>query len=234
MVDRIHQNTPSISREERRELNRQRTQPNIFDKNITIPSQDLQLTTPVDLSQEVSINDLKQTAKSQRKVQLLKKTVAKKYYKHRKEFKNPDNSPIISKAQFFDAQVRHFYDSKVVRIRGIYLSKDHDPFDWSFYLNPETNQLISVREQGEYGNYVGPRILGEAEADRLLKHGVVGQDQTRFKDISWIKHGMTAEDLMRHYNFSKKGKLNNDVMDSVEVGKQFSEIMKNQCSPSDD
>ena len=65
-------NTPSISREERRELNRQRTQPNIFDKNITIPSQDLQLTTPVDLSQEVSINDLKQTAKSQRKVQLLK------------------------------------------------------------------------------------------------------------------------------------------------------------------
>ena len=227
-------NTPSISREERREINRQRTQPKIFDKNITIVSQDLQLTTPVDLSQEVSINDLKQTAKSQRKVQLLKKTLAKKYSKHRKEFQNPDNSPIISKAQFFDAQVRHMNDSKVVRIRGIYLSKDHDPFDCSFYLNPETNQLISVREQGEYGNYVGPRILGEAEADRLLKHGVVGQDQARFKDISWIKHGMTAEDLMRHYNFSKKGKLNNDVMDSVEVAKQFSEIMKNQCSPSDD
>jgi hypothetical protein len=107
-------------------------------------------------------------------VQFLKKTLAKKYTKHRKEFQNPDNSPIISKAQFFDAQVRHFQDSKVVRIRGIYLSKDHDPFDCSFYLNPETNQLISLREQDEYGNYFGPRILGEAEADRLLKHGVVG------------------------------------------------------------
>jgi hypothetical protein len=45
---------------------------------------------------------------------------------------------------------------------------------------------------------------------------------------------MTAEDLMTHYNFSKKGKLTDDVMDSVEVAKQFSEIMKNQCSPSDD
>ena len=225
-------NTPStqLSREERRELNQQRTQPKIFDRNITIVSQDLQLTTLVDLSQKVSISDTKQTGK----VQLLKKTISKKYYKHRKEFQNPDNSTITSKDQFFDAQVRHFQDSKVVRIGGIYLSKDHDPFDYSFYLNLETNQLISVREHGEYGNYAGPRILGEAEADRLLKHGVVGQDQARFKDISWIKHGMTAEDLMTHYNFSKKGKLNDDVMDSVEVAKQFSDIMKNQCSPSND
>lgn len=91
-----------------------------------------------------------------------------------------------------------------------------------------------MREQDEYGNYVDPRILGEAEADRLLKHGIVGQDQARFKDISWIKHGMNAEDLMAHYNFSKKGKLTDDGMNSIEVAKQFSEMMKNQCSPSDD
>jgi hypothetical protein len=165
---------------------------------------------------------------------LLKKIIYKKYFKHRNEFKNPENSPIISKEQFFDSQVRHFKDPKVVRIRGIYLSKDHDPFDCDFYLKPETNQLISVRKQGEYGYYVGPRILGEDEADRLLKHGVVGQDQARFKDISWIKHGMTPEDLMTHYNFYKKGKLNNDLMDSVEVAKKFADMIQNQCSPSDD
>jgi hypothetical protein len=29
-----------------------------------------------------------------------------------------------------------------------------------------------------------------------LKHGVVGQDQARFNDISWINHGMTAEEVM--------------------------------------
>ena len=156
LFDRSNTPTTQLSREERRELNRQRTQPKIFDKNITILSQDLQLTTPVDLSQEVSISDAKQTGKSQRTVELLKKTLAKKYSKHRKEFQNPNNSPITSKAEFFDAQVRHFQDSKVVRIPGIYLSKDHDPLNCSFYLNPETNQLISVREHGEYGTYVSP------------------------------------------------------------------------------
>ena len=71
----------------------------------------------------------------------------------------------------------------------------------SFYLNPETNQLISVREHGEYATYVGPRRLDDDEKNRLLKHGVVGQDQARFNDISWIKHGMTAEDVMTNYNF---------------------------------
>lgn len=165
---------------------------------------------------------------------MLKKIIYKKFFKHRNEFKNPENSPILSKEQFFDSQVRHFKNPKFVHIRGIYLLKDHDPFDLDFYLKPETNQLISVREQGEYGNYVGPRTLGEDEVDRLLKHGVVGQDQARFKDNFWIKHGMTTEDLMTHYNFYKKGKLNDDVIDSVEVAKQFADIIQNQCSFSDD
>ena len=72
-------------------------------------------------------------------VQLLKKTIYKKYPKHRDEFKNPDNSPLISKEQFFDSQVRHLKDPKVVRICGIYLSKDHDPFECDLYLQSDTN-----------------------------------------------------------------------------------------------
>ena len=56
-------------------------------------------------------------------------------------------SVILSKKQFFDLQVRYRQDLRVVHIRGIYLSKDHDPFEYDFYLKPETNQLISVRKQ---------------------------------------------------------------------------------------
>ena len=107
---------------------------------------------------------------------MLKKIIYKKSLKHRNEFQTPDNILIINKEQFFNLQVRHLKDPKVVRIRGIYLSKYHDPFDCEFYLKSETNQLISVIKQIESGNYAGFRILGEDETDQFLKHGFVGQD----------------------------------------------------------
>lgn len=54
-----------------------------------------------------------------------KKKIYKKYPKHRDEFKNPENSPIISKEQFFDSQVRHLKDPKVVRIREEHFENPH-------------------------------------------------------------------------------------------------------------
>jgi hypothetical protein len=232
---KLSRNRPKskLSREQRREIRRKLVEPKIADINVTVVSQDIQLTTPDDLSQKVSILNATRTGKSKRKILFTKKSVYKKY-KHRTKFTNPDNSPISNKPEFLKSQIGHFDKSEVVRIRAVYLSKDHDPFDCSVDLNPKTNQAITVREYVGYGVYVGPRILRKSEVERLLKHGVISHDQARFEDVSWIKHGMTAKDIMTHYNFSKKGKLNDDVMDSVEVAKQFSEIMKNQCSPGDD
>ena len=74
-------------------------------------------------------------------LELLKKSVYRKY-KHIKLFKNPDGSSIKSKQQFRDSQVNHCQSESTVIIHGIYLSKDHLPFDATFYYNKITGNLI--------------------------------------------------------------------------------------------
>ena len=214
-------------------MNIEKSRPKVFDKNITIISNDLKLTSSDDLCRELTLKYSEFTSQSEHIVEL-KKIIFKKYPKHKKEFTNTDNSPIGTKLEFFNAQVRHFKNPKVARIKGIFLSKDHDRFNCSFYLNLETNQLISVREYPKHGVSVGPRTLDITERRRLIDHGIVGQDQAIFKDISWIQHGMTADQIMKRYNLNNNGKLTDTVLDSVEVAKQFSEIMKDKNETIDD
>jgi hypothetical protein len=77
-----------------------------------------------------------------------------------------------------------------------------------------------MREQGKYGNSVGPRIFGEDKADRLLKHGVVGQDQARFKDISWIKHGIYRKSDGKIEILAKSGKVKRDQQKVIDILKR--------------
>ena len=164
-------------------------------------------------------------------LEVLKRSCNRKY-KHKKLFKNPDGSEIKSKTEFVDSQINHCKSKNTVIIRGIYLSKDHLPFDAIFYYNKKTNILITAKNLNSYSQYVGPREMAEDELNNLIKHGIVGKDSSRFKDISWVKPGMKAEQILRISNLRENGKITDEAMDSVEASKAFSELFSYPDSDS--
>ena len=76
-----------------------------------------------------------------------------------------------------------------------------------------------------YTRYVGPRRPEEDELNNLIKHGIVGQDSKRFKDISWIKPGMTAKQILQISNLHQNGKLNDEAMDHVDASRAYSDLI---------
>ena len=48
------------------------------------------------------------------------------------------------------------------------------------------------------GTFIGPRVWSQRQYRRFLTHGVVGSDSNR-PDINFIKHGMTANNVIAHY-----------------------------------
>lgn len=133
-----------------------------------------------------------------------KKQVYKKY-KHRKEYKNPYGSPIKNKIEFRDAQIRLIQDSNIYVSKAIQISKDHDPRDCYLFIDDISRQVIQANPTGDSLEYVSTRTFSIEDYQRFKRHGVIGEDWDRLEDISFMRHGMSAQDVLNHMN-----RINND------------------------
>ena len=220
---------PKLTREERIKINRERSKPKVSDSNHSIPEvQNVkadQARIVYTDDQNFEVKNLQSVETTDELVEVLKKSINRKFSRHKKLFRNPDGSRIRTKPQFADSQLNHLKSKSTVIIHGIYLSKDHLPFDALFYFNTETNLLITVKKLKGYTQYVGPRRMSVSETDILIKHGIVGKDSVRFQDMSWIRHGMKADEIVRMSNLRENGRITDEPMDSVDAARQFSDLM---------
>ena len=138
-------------------------------------------------------------------INFTKKQIYKKY-KHRKEYKNEDGSDISSKPEFRDSQIRHVKDSKTYVSKAIQILKDHDPQDCYLFIHDERRQVVQANPDGDSLNYVSTRTFSEADYERFKRHGVIGEDWERLPDVSFMRHGMNAQDVLNHMN-NNAGKL---------------------------
>ena len=113
---------------------------------------------------------------------------------------NPDGTPIKDKIQFRATQLRVVKDSDSYVSKAIHISKNHDPRDCYLFINDITRQVIQAYPIGDSLKYVSTRTFSPEEYDRFKRHDVIGEDWTRLPDISFMKHGMNAQDVINHMN----------------------------------
>lgn len=170
------------------------------DVTIKVEKKEVQFETSNNLTDRVQdVSEAKQIGKFKKDVKFTKKQIYKKY-KHRFEYSNPDGSPISNKKEFRDAQIRLVQDPNSYVSKAIHISKDHDPRSCYLFINDSTKQVVQVNPDGDSLNYVSTRTFSKVEYDRFKRHGVIGEDWDRLKDVSFMRHGMTTQDVIDYIN----------------------------------
>ena len=136
---------------------------------------------------------------TKKKFDFTKKQIYKKC-KHRFEYKNSDGSDITSKREFRNAQICLVQDTTICVSKAIHISKDHNPKDCYLFIDDTTRQVVQTNPNGDSLTYT--RTFAIEEYERFKCHGVVGEDWDRLNDISFMRHGMSAQDIINHMNNS--------------------------------
>lgn len=108
----------------------------------------------------------KRIGKLKKAVEWPKKQVYKKY-KHRGEFTNPDGSPIKSKSEFRDAQVRLVQNPDTYVSKAIHISKDHDPQECYLFIDDATRQIVQTNPNGDSLRYITTRTYERFKLGRI-------------------------------------------------------------------
>ena len=168
------------------------------DVTFKVNTKEVQFKTPEKLTDRVQdASEAEQMGHLKTDMTMTKKQIYRKY-KHRFEYKNTDGSPIASKKEFREAQIRLVKDSDTYVSKGVHISKDHDPRDCYLFIDDRTRQVVQANPSSDSLNYVSTRTFSTEEYDRFKRHGVIGQDWDRLNDVSFMKHGMTAIDVKNY------------------------------------
>jgi len=177
-----------------------RSKSQMSDVTIKVETEEVQFETPENLSDKVQdVSEVKRIGKLKKDMNFTKKQTYKKY-KHRFEYSNPDGSPIANKKEFREAQIRLVQDSDTYVSKAIHISKDHNPQDCYLFINDATRQVVQANPDGDSLNYVSTRTFSKTEYDLFKRHGVIGEDWYRLKDVSFMRHGMSPQDVINHIN----------------------------------
>lgn len=174
----------------------------MLDLTIKVKTEEVQFETPAKLTDRVQdVSEAKRIGKLKKDLDFTKKQIYKKY-KHRFEYKNSDGSDISSKREFRDAQIRLVQDPNIYVSKAIHISKDHNPKDCYLFINDTTRQVVQANPNGDSFTYVSTRTFSIEDYERFKRHGVIGEDWDRLNDISFLRHGMSAQDIINHMNNS--------------------------------
>lgn len=177
-----------------------RSKSQISDVTIQVETEEVRFETPENLSDRVQdVNEAKRIGKLKKDMNFTKKQIYRKY-KHRFEYSNPDGSPIANKREFRQAQIRLVQNSDTYVSKAIHISKDHDPQDCYLFIDDVTRQVVQANPNGDSLNYLSTRTFSKTEYEQFKRHGVIGEDWDRLKDVSFMRHGMSARDVINHMN----------------------------------
>lgn len=76
--------------------------------------------------------------------------------------------------------------------------------DCYLFIDDATRQVAQAKPNGNSLDYVSTRKFSSKEYERFKRHGGIGKDLKRFNDVSFIKHGMSAEDGINYWNNRNK------------------------------
>jgi len=184
-----------------------RSKSSMSDVTINVETEEVQFETPESLTNRVQdVGEAKRLGKLKKNVEWPKKQVYRKY-KHRNEYKNPDGSPIKTKTEFREAQIRLVQDSDTYVSKAIQISKDHEPRDCYLFIDDINRQVVQANPSGNSLKYVSTRTFSKEEYERFKRHGIIGEDWERLKDISFMRHGMSAQDVKNHMSNDNAGEL---------------------------
>jgi hypothetical protein len=170
------------------------------DVTIKVETEEVQFETPENLTDKVQdMSEAKRIGKLKKDFDFTKKKIYKKY-KHRFEYKNPDGSDITSKREFRDAQIRLVQDPSTYVSKAIHISKDHNPQDCYLFIDDTTRQVVQSNPNGDSLTYVSTRTFSKEEYERFKRHGVIGEDWDRLNDVSFMRHGMSVQNVRNHMN----------------------------------
>ena len=97
------------------------------DVKFKINTKEVQFETPETLTDRVqNASEAKEMGHLEMELTMTKKQIYRKY-KHRFEYKNTDGSPIASKKEFREAQIRLVKEPDTYVSKGVHISTDHDP-----------------------------------------------------------------------------------------------------------